>query len=83
MKTGREKIVFLRQDDSTWPRIEAGTEEVDRLLRSALALPPLQPSILLRQRLRRRIAEECPSCRPLWHASSPLPTTVTYLRSRL
>ena len=82
MMTGSEKIVFLRQDDSNWSRIEEGTEEVDRMLRSALSLPPLQPSILLRQRLRRRIAEESRSCRPLWHTSSP-PATVTYLRSRL
>lgn len=83
MKTDRDKMVFLRQDDTTWWRVEDGTEEVDRMLRSALALPPLQPSILLRQRLRRRIAEEGRSCRPLWHTSSPLATGATYRRSRL
>jgi hypothetical protein len=82
MKTGRENIVFLCQDDSNWSRIEAGSEEVDGMLRSALALPALQPSILLRQRLRRRIAEANRSRRPIWHVSSPLPAGVTYLRSR-
>ena len=83
MKTGRENFIFLCHDDSGWPPVEAGTEEVDRMLRSALALPALQPSILLRQRLRRRIAEETRSCRPIWRASSPLSAKVTYLKSRL
>jgi hypothetical protein len=83
MKMGRENIIFLCHDDSSWPRVEAGPEEVDRMLRSALALPALQPSILLRQRLRRRIAEETRSSRPIWRPSSPLPTKVTYLKSRL
>jgi hypothetical protein len=61
---------YLRRDVTYCPNGRAGSRleasgGVDRLLRSVFAISPLQPSPLLRQRLRQRIAHEDSLWRPL------------------
>jgi hypothetical protein len=61
---------YFRRDVTDCPKGCAGSrleasEGVDRLLRSVFAMPLLQPSPLLRQQLRQRIAHEDSLWRPL------------------